>query len=859
MVTKNIKKGYNVILSLLIILLMIACSDNIVPDIIDDNGERIESDELIPIALNLKGLYNKEDAKTYSLKDSIDLPGFGHENDISDVTVYIFNSSYKIEGVLRGNPPLFTPTDTVMVKAGIKNFIAVVNGIGKMPALYNPNLPGFDSTLVTYNGLRNELASTNIGSSTQLPNYPFLMSGEMEKTLSPGMQRPDPNIVDIEVKRSVAKAKIFVTKSSTIGQTLTMKSITLKNGADQVHIIQKPTTPDVVNYTVPSLLKDDFNRVSYPNKSLITTGEKIIPIQGTEYCMLADTFYTYETLCGKDKSKAVYFDLEVNVGSNTRTARVYLAEDASSGDTVYNVYRNNWYEVYINIKNPGVDSVEVTIKSCPWNVADTIPKVEGFGYEVNTSVPFKLVKNYTALDTVTASNKLFMAIKEHTKGASWFELKVTGGALWNLSFLSGEPGNVDAKMSIDKGNTWHSSLSGIGVDNKVDTVYIYRVYKENAEPTTGPKVALEINGQFIRTLVVQPRDITPVPTNSYIMRPRLTPNIPLNETRVYIPLAGVFSYWEDYLLNNGVAIPNGTISAVLREFNPGSIKSGSVNVINANKRDSAYIYAEAGSLPGNAVIDMVVGGSIYWSFHLWVTDYNPYEAAGQKLYAINSSRANVFMDRNLGAIANIGIDVDAYGLYYQFGRKDPFRLLVASSYSSRSTPTASSTFRPLAAIPTQINNPDYYYNGSPSWTFNSENLYLWNTAGGNKTAFDPCPEGWRVPVQSGGDGSDSPWSGLTITNFADNVGFYPLSGYISNAGVFTSTNVSGYYWTSWPGTSATGINSIGLSLTTSSLNLAESMQKNTGRSVRCVVDKSYIQKGGTAFSNSKVLLDNIKP
>jgi hypothetical protein len=71
---------------------------------------------------------------------------------------------------------------------------------------------------------------------------------------------------------------------------------------------------------------------------------------------------------------------------------------------------------------------------------------------------------------------------------------------------------------------------------------------------------------------------------------------------------------------------------------------------------------------------------IVWSYHIWVTGYDP--KASDATYPNPYNRNNngkrfVFMDRNLGAKeeGQTYLDNDANnnaGLYYQWGRKDPF-------------------------------------------------------------------------------------------------------------------------------------------------------------------------------------------
>jgi uncharacterized protein (TIGR02145 family) len=848
-------------------LFIMSCTDNIVNNGDNPVGGGGDGEDLIPVVLNLKGLFGEENSpSTYSLTNLGDSAGTGLENDIGDVTVYIFNSSNVCEKILQkinpASPPSIGPE---LVKTGYKTFIAVVNGIGKLPATYT-DPAGYAS--VNYNALRQAL--TNV--ITTLPTDTFLMTGTTTATLSVE-DKDAPNEVEVDVERAVAKIKIFITKSGKASShDIKMQKITLHQGANQVYLLQPPAS-NTTSYNLSS-----------EKTSFTLSGE--VPTSG--YCALADSFYTYESLCGSDNSKAVYFELEAEVNSpaNVRKARFYLAEDASSGVKLYNVHRNYWYEVYINIKDPGMDSVYITVKSSPWNVAETQNVDAWGGYFVETALPFRLVKNYTQAERVAHPEML--AIDKHSKGASWLDLIVAKDTAWMLEFTGGSltDGSI---ISVDSGKTWKTEkVIGTGKDD-IQRVYIYRPYVENAEPASGPTFSWTVGGTVsgntvvggkkVREFVLRPRDTIPIPTNCYILRPQLQ-GVPHNKSIAYIPLKGVYRYWEDYLLNNGDTIPGGTVTAeLLWQDQPGVIKN-SAAILNKNDiREDAYLYVEAGEKQGNAVVAMKVDSKIYWSFHVWVTEYNPYEAAGQKLYATTGNTLkNIFMDRNIGALSNKN-DGKAFGLYYQFGRKDPFP---GAMYDLSGTPisipvsstlTAASSFRPLEAIPTVLNNPITYYNSGGSWPLSQEDSCLWNTPGGKKTVFDPCPEGWRIPKQKGAADINSPWYGLTTTNFVttnpgyDNgryhatAGYYPFSGYMVNSGSAITAPAPGseaYYWTSW---NKSATNGTGLRIHSSAgVTPLSDIPKYYGVSVRCVVDRQYLLSvnGGGLFGSAEGMEDNIK-
>ena len=182
------------------------------------------------------------------------------------------------------------------------------------------------------------------------------------------------------------------------------------------------------------------------------------------------------------------------------------------------------------------------------------------------------------------------------------------------------------------------------------------------------------------------------------------------------------------------------------------------------------------------------------------------------------------MDRNLGATSATPGDVGALGLLYQWGRKDPFHgsSSISSSTVAKSTITwpsavssdssngtiAYATANPTTFITKNSRNYDWYYTGSSS-TDNTR----WATSESNKSIYDPCPAGWRVPdggsngVLSKACGSSSKFSGYPYDgtnegmNFSGKFGsaatiWYPASGYrlYNNDGSLSSVGDNGYYW-----------------------------------------------------------------
>ncbi len=203
---------------------------------------------------------------------------------------------------------------------------------------------------------------------------------------------------------------------------------------------------------------------------------------------------------------------------------------------------------------------------------------------------------------------------------------------------------------------------------------------------------------------------------------------------------------------------------------------------------------------GNAVIAAKdADGNILWSWHIWLTD----QPQGQVYY----NDAGTMMDRNLGATSATPGDAGALGLLYQWGRKDPFlgSSSISSSTVAKSTITwpsavksnssngtiAYATANPTTFITYNNSNHDWYYTGSES-TDNTR----WTTSDKEKSIYDPCPAGWRVPdggsngVWSNAIGSSSYFNytynstneGMNFSGKfgADQTIWYPASGYRYN-------------------------------------------------------------------------------
>jgi hypothetical protein len=185
--------------------------------------------------------------------------------------------------------------------------------------------------------------------------------------------------------------------------------------------------------------------------------------------------------------------------------------------------------------------------------------------------------------------------------------------------------------------------------------------------------------------------------------------------------------------------------------------------------ENGYLYFATGTTDpieeANAVVAITDSrGYVLWSWHIWLTGFDP--AAEPDI--IGGHRV---MNRNLGAFASSGATpedaVRSYGLYYQWGRKDPFvgprawnsnvpmaLYNNAGSYTTHTYVTAASNIDMdsdekgdlmAGTLEYAVARPGSFIAGDPANGFNwlgASNSGLWSAT--SKTVYDPCPAGWRV-------------------------------------------------------------------------------------------------------------------
>ena len=193
---------------------------------------------------------------------------------------------------------------------------------------------------------------------------------------------------------------------------------------------------------------------------------------------------------------------------------------------------------------------------------------------------------------------------------------------------------------------------------------------------------------------------------------------------------------------------------------------------------------------------------ILWSWHIWCSE----EGWNDHVYANN---AGILMDRNLGATSATPGEVGALGLLYQWGRKDPFMGCDSRNEYSYGNAASTGTWTPSysAGVDFIEENPMTFITGY-SWCSagdGPDRFYRWNS---DKTIYDPCPVGYRVP--DGGENGFWEVSNLNAYGYDEKDGiywelangelaWYPAAGYRSYGdATMDRVGLNGYYWTTSP-------------------------------------------------------------
>lgn len=261
-----------------------------------------------------------------------------------------------------------------------------------------------------------------------------------------------------------------------------------------------------------------------------------------------------------------------------------------------------------------------------------------------------------------------------------------------------------------------------------------------------------------------------------------------------ISQAGTYKFNASVKGNSTEAISAETVEVIWETLNTSdAVTQGAVIASVALENGYVKFTTPADFTPGNALIAVKSAGKILWSWHIWAVD------ADMELNAQLYQNGALMMDRNLGALSVTPGDVRSYGLFYQWGRKDPF-----VGCGNVVDKTFAATY-PEDAIQFVDNNSNYNnYNYAEAHPNHFIKASGWNDDsdywGIHKTMYDPCPYGWRVP-----DSNTDTWLGLNSVSYVNNgayfnpplsepAAYYPYSGYMNSSGNLGEINQVASVW-----------------------------------------------------------------
>lgn len=522
------------------------------------------------------------------------------------------------------------------------------------------------------------------------------------------------------------------------------------------------------------------NKVTKPT---VPSSASVLPVQ--EYTITETPFYNEIYLAESDKSSDNHTFLVIGASYDKGPETYYRIDFVNNAKEKLDLLRNHRY--LVNITNVGRDGFQTKEAAAAAN---------------SSNIDFSLGVTDENINSIVYNGQYVLGVSTNQMSHDWYS---TGNI--TLSVATDYPSGWEASTE----DSWITLTTSNGGTNG-NLVYKLSENNDDSQITRAGKIRLTAGSLVQEVIVMQS-----LGANSYIVAPNAT-----------IQISALFANAD------GTKRVTSGMSLV-----PELLWQEDNAVINTYSISGTTLTVNSGNKSGNAVIAVKSGNKILWSWHIWVTNYNPHLNTSQ-----NSYNGTIFMDRNLGAIANTTNTSDSYGLLYQWGRKDPFP--GASSVNSDSQRTIVNQNGQTVAIAVEevsqsnnfenaIQNPMTFYisNAYPWYNWyglDVANSSLWIDAQGNKTVYDPCPHGWRVA------NTPEVWSGLNPTNTSNgftlpSVGFYPGTGSLDfSTGKLIEAGNSGYYWTA----AASGVRAKAMRLDASGISLQSTPFRASGYPVRCV-------------------------
>lgn len=786
----------------------------------------------------------------FALPEKVSLRSMGQkENEISRIDVLLF----KIDA--SGN-------ETLIYKNEATNISQTSNSIKFKSIL----LEDLNVNIVLIANISNSIITTLNGFTIGTPKTTILEALEVSNT---GKWDSDENSVYTPIPMYGETGSINITSS-----TGTIDEIILRRMLAKIDISVQTsafTLKNVYlcNYNTLGYISPAWNAttgaISMNTSSIPNTPDNPNPQTGKDHALkysvsgasnsLNSEIYTFEAQESTDNNESIRkaspcLVVEGEYDNKNYFYRVDFTYDSGANKSNYMpLLRNHIYDVrIIRAEGIGYNTLEEALNS----------------YTVVSNLKTRII-NYDMVEMkdLNYNGQYILALSDDGLLAREYE------STYEFSFDTDYPEGAEIIGISNNENTANFSCSWLTV-SELNTYKNYHqmTLKVEALPATGEDARVGyINikaGRLQASFeVIQCRNNIRNSSNCYMVKP--------GTSSIFIPVSRA----EEGIPGSLSRRNNFKEKFIWTDNSNGLSTSGAVSEIKVyGKGRKALLSVKPGIKEGNAVIAVKDQnqGLIKWSWHIWVTNYIP-------------STTDQFMDRNLGALSNF-LDNQWWlsrGLFYQWGRKDPF----PNTYEKETKPkpdepsidiifskvyTYDEHGQKIKDIPfssfddalTSVQNPllfsdgvskEWWGSGNPKWTSWGED--------GDKSVFDPSPEGWRVVkdlnsfVKSQFTSNVYAWNNTSISTVYGSPTYY--GGYFTsttNAGLFypgagglfygknshdivnNDVAVIGYYWTAKSNkgeSDSSEAKSYVFKITETTVkDTPEKSLRNRGFSIRCV-------------------------